>query len=335
MLKMKRDPAGIVLMILLALVFSSPAGAGLYKCTDANNRTFYQDKPCQDMVTSRLPGNLARLSGKEEERAFLWKAVGEKGTLYLMGSLYYGRQDMAPFPQMVMDAFTASNVLVVEADLRNLGEKELFNLLKGRGRYEDKTTLEVHIKQPTWSKAVAVAKKLGINQEVLGQYKPWLAALVLSSASLKQAGFTPELGIGQSFLEKSQAKKPAVEMESLEDQVNQLEELSPLEQEQMLLQTLQELGRGADYYNALVDAWRKGDSEIMDPLIRQSYDTGEASAKLSKLVLDDRNERMAIKLKELASEDKTYFIVAWAGRFGGDKGLLKLLQDKGFKVTQP
>jgi len=331
----KRDLGGFVLTGFLALVFSSPAGAGLFKCTDANGRTHYQDKPCQDLTTARLPGNLARLVGKQEEQSFLWKAVGEKGTLYLFGSLNYGRQDMSPFPQMVMDAFGSSNVVVVETDVRNLGEKELFALLKGKGRYDDKTTLEAHVKPPTWNKAVAVAKKLGINEEGLGQYKPWLAALVLSAESRIQAGFTPELTISRSFLKETQGKKPALEMESMDDQIKLLEEMSPLEQEQFLLQTLQELGRAPDYYNNLVEAWRKGDAESMDQLVRQSYDGGDVSSNLFKAFIEDRNERMATRLKEFAGEDKTYFIIVGAANLGGDKGLLKLLQTKGMKITQP
>jgi len=335
MLKIKRRLTGHLITGLLALSFLPLAEAGLYKCMDANNRIYYQDKPCQDLRAARLPGNLARLSGKQEERSFFWKAVGEKGTLYLMGSLPYGKPSMYPLPQIIMDAFIASSALVVETDIRNLDDKELFTLLKGKGRYEDKDTLEAHVKQGTWNKAVAVGKKLGTSEETLRHYKPWLAAILLSGESLKQAGFTPELGIGQTFLKESQGRKSAMEMESLEQQIATLDELPPLEQEQFLLQTLQDLSRGPDYYNNLTEYWQKGDLEMMDQLTRQSYDIGETSMKLFKAFFEDRNERIATRLKEFAGEDKTYFIVVGAGHLGGDKGLIRLLEKKGLKITQP
>ncbi len=335
MFKNKLNLAGFIVMGLLALACFSPAQAGVYKCKDAQGKTFYQDKPCQDLISTRLPGWLTSLAGRQEERAFLWKAVGEKGTLYLLGNLRYGTQSLYPLPQMVLDAFGAAQAVVVEADLWNLSEKEQASLLKGKGRYDDKSTLETHIKPVTWNKAVEMGKKLGFNEEVLGQYKPWMAAIVLGTESLKQAGYTPELGIDQTFIKEAQGKKPLVELENVEEQLKTLEGLSEREQEQLLLQTLQDLGRGAELYKNIADAWKKGDAETMDQITRQNFDSGETSLKLFKIFYEDRNERMANRLKEMAGDDKTYFVVVGAGNLVGDKGLLKLLESRGFKVTQP
>jgi len=335
MIKNRLGLAGFIISGLLALAFFSSAEAGVYKCTDAHNRTYYQDKPCQDLIATRLPDWLTSIAGREEERAFLWKAVGDKGTLYLLGSLHYGTQSMYPLPQMVMDAFGAANVLIVVADIWNSGDKERSALLKGKGRYFDKDTLESHVKPVTWLKAVEMAKKFDINKEVLGQYKPWLAAVILADKSLKQAGFSPDLSIEQTFLKESQGKKPIEELESVEEQVSGFEAFSAQEQEQMLLQTLQELGRAPDLYKNLIDAWKHGDSEAMDMLTRQNYDFGDASSKLFKIFYEDRNDRMVNKLKEMAGDGRTYFVVVGAGYLGGDRGLLKLLENKGFKVTQP
>ncbi len=335
MFKNKPNLAGFIVTGLLVLACFSPAQAGVYKCKDAQGRTFYQDKPCQDLITTTLPSWMTQLSGREEERAFLWKAVGEKGSLYLLGTLRYGTQSLYPLPQIVMDTFGTAQVVVVEADLWNQGDKERSALLRDKGHYEDKSSLQDHIKQVTWAKAVEMGKKLGVNEEILRQYKPWLAALILSAESLKQAGYTPDLGIDQTFIREAQGKKPVMEMESIEEQIKMLEEFPDREQEQMLLQILADLGRGPEYYKNMADAWKKGDAEAMDQITRQSYDDGEMSSKLYKAFYEDRNERMANRLAEMANDNKIYFVVLGAGHLGGDKGILKLLEDKGFKVTQP
>ena len=336
MIKNKLNLAGLMMAGLLALTFFSPAQAGVYKCTDAHQRTFYQDKPCQDLIATRLPAWLNGLAGREEERAFLWKAVGDKGTVYLLGALRYGTQSMYPLPQMVMDAFGAANVLVMEADIWNEAEKERAALLKGRGRYADKDSLEAHVKPVTWGKAVEIGKKLGINKEHLGQYQPWLAAIMLTDESLKQAGYTPDLSVEQTFMREAQGKKAMLNLENVQDQIKTYEELTGLEQEQMLLQSLQELGRAPDIYTSTADAWKHGDAEAMEMLTRQSYDLGsELSAKLFKIFYEDRAERMTNTLKEMSSDGQTYFVVAGSGLLVGDHGILKLLERKGFKVTQP
>jgi uncharacterized protein YbaP (TraB family) len=337
MTKNKLDLAGLIAAGLLAPAFFAPAQAGLYKCSDKTGRTYYQDKPCQDLIATRLPSWLTSLSGREEERAFLWKAVGEKGTVYLLGSPHYGMQTFYPLPQMVMDAFGNAQVVVVEADLWNIGDKERDNLLRSRGRYEGKSdSLDDHVKPVTWAKVVEVGKKLGFNEEMLRPYKPWRAALLLGTESLKQAGYTPELSVAQTFIRESQTRKPVVQMGSAEDQIKEMEELSDREQEQLLLQTLAELGRAPDLYKNIAEAWKKGDAESMDQITRQSYDlSGDVSAKLFKIFFEDSNEKIANRLKEMAADDKILFVVVGAGRLGGDKGILKLLQDRKFNVTQP
>ncbi len=334
MLSHKLKPIGFIFSGLLTLGFFLPTEAAVHKCTDKNGRTYYQDKACQDLIAERLTGGLAKISS-DEERAFLWKAVGEKGTLYLLGSLHLGTQSLYPLPQAVMDAFSASDVVVVEVDLRDDSEKELTDALKGRGHYADKGNLEEHVKPVTWNKTVEMAKKLGINEEVLRPLKPWLAALILAAESQKQAGFSADFGVDHTFIKESQGKKPVMEMENLEEQVQMLEALPDLEQEQMLLQTLRDLGRAADLYKNITDAWKHGDAEAMDLVVRQGFGSGQTSDKLFKDFYSDPNERMVNRLKEMAGDGRTYFVVVGAGHLGGENGMLKLLVDKGFKITQP
>ena len=73
----------------------------------------------------------------------------------------------------------------------------------------------------------------------------------------------------------------------------------------------------------------------MDLIVRQSFDPGQIGSKLYKTFLIDRNERMANRLVDLANDGRTYFVVIGADHLGGEKGILKLLGQKGFTVTQP
>ena len=126
---------------LLTLAISLPAVAGLYKCVDRHNKTFYQDMPCQEMTSEKLPYTLAKSPSEGDERAFFWKATNGKGVLYLLGSLHFGAQSLYPLPQMVNNAFNNSDVLVVEADINNLSSKEMAGGLPGKCRYADKSKL--------------------------------------------------------------------------------------------------------------------------------------------------------------------------------------------------
>lgn len=322
-------------LLLAWLVLLQAAQAGVFKCTDEHQRVFYQDRPCQDLKTARLPSHLSQLEGQTQERYFLWKAVSDKGTVYLMGSLHFGAANMYPLPALVMEAFNSSDVLVVEANPygQEIGEASL--KLTQSGIYTDGSNLESHVKPATWQKLTAVAKGLGLSEEALRRQKPWLAILSLSKLLYKQAGLTPELGLDHSFIKEAGSRKPILELESVDQQIKLFESLSTQEQEQMLIQALGDFQRGPELIKSMVDAWKKGDDEAMDLIVRQSFGTDPLSGKLFKLLFADRNAAMANKLEELMADGRTYFMVVGAGHLGGEQGILNLLKQKGFKISQP
>lgn len=325
----------LILPALLWLAIPSLAQAGLYKCTNAQQRVFYQDRPCQELNTERLPSHLTQLGGQAEQRYFLWKAKADKGTAYLLGSLHFGSQDMYPLPEPVMEAFTASDVLVVEADPKNQESGEAARKITQAGLYSDGSSLEDHVKQTTWMKLTALAKNLNLPEETLRQQKPWLAILSLSGLLYQQAGLSPELGIDRSFIKEAGTRKPILELESVDRQIKLFDTLTAQEQEQMLIQTLNDFQRGPDLIKSMLDAWKKGDAEAMDLIVRQSFNADALSEKLFKVMFTDRNTAMVNKLEELVADGRTYFLVVGAGHLGGEQGLLKLLENKGFKISQP
>ena len=325
----------LLLTGLLALACANPAWANLYKCKDANNRTHYQDSPCQQLKAERLPGNLSRLSGEEEARGFFWKATAGQGTLFLLGSLHFGSQSLYPLPALVTDAFSASDVLVVEADIDGIHNADIAQTLRTKGRYEDKPGLEARVKPMTWQKTMELANTLGMTEEQLRPLKPWFASLALTAQALKQAGYTADLGIDLNFLKQAEGKKPVMELESVDGQASLLEGLSGAEQEEMLLQTVQELTRGVEYFKTLIDVWKRGDADAMDLITRQSFGSGQLGGELYKILFEDRNLMMANRLKDMAADGRTYFVVVGAAHMGGEKGILALLEEKGFNITQP
>jgi uncharacterized protein YbaP (TraB family) len=321
------------LLLLLALL--PVAHAGVYKCTDEHQRVFYQDRPCQELKTARLPSHISRLEGQAEQHAFLWKAVSGKGTAYLMGSLHFGSQDMYPLPAPVMEAFNASNVLVVEANPQNQRGGESAQKLAQAGTYAEDDDLESHVKPATWQKLTALAKNLGLPEETLRRQKPWLAILSLSALMYEQAGLSPELGLDRGFIKEAGTRVPILELESMEQQIKLFDSLTGQEQEQMLIQAISDFQRGPEQIKSMVDAWKKGDEEAMDLIVTQSFRSDPLSEKLYKLLFADRNAAMANKLEELMADGRTYFMVVGAGHLGGEKGILKLLEQKGYKITQP
>jgi uncharacterized protein YbaP (TraB family) len=335
MLKIKLDLATLMLAGMLAVAGSFTAEAAVFKCTDGKSRVFYQDRPCEDLIAASLPGSLSGIAGKNEDRAFFWRALGDGTKLYLLGSLEYGTPAMYPLSQKIMDSFTSANVVVAAADLRNLSEKALSAALNGAGRYVDSSKLEDHIKPTTWTKVSDMVKRLALDEKLVMTAKPWLAAFLLNAESLKQAGYNPEMSAGPTFVKEAEGRKPSLYLGTVEEQIKRYEELSDLDQEQLLIQTLQTLGQASDRYKAISEAWVLGDAERIDMITRQPYDTGEAGNRLFKLFYEDQNRGMANSLLDLAKDGRSYFVIIGVGHLVGDNGILKLLEAKGLTIEQP
>lgn len=322
--------------LAVLLVLWPAAQAGIHKCLNAQSKVFYQDKPCQDLTTANLPSHLAE-PGAPSQRQFLWKAtsLSTKGEAYLLGSLHFGSKDMYPLPPKITDAFNAADVLVVEADLQGALASEAVKKLMADAVYPEGDSLEEHVKPGTWRKLISVSKSLGIPDGKLRQQKPWLAALTVMTESLAKSGFDPGLGIDKAFVKDAGAKKPIMQMESAEIQIQLLQALTPLEQEQWLLQAALDAEKGPALFQEVVDAWSKGDGEAMDLIVHHSFDSSPTSTKLYQIFFADRNVAMAKKIEEMTADGRKYFFVIGAGHLSGDQGIVNLLEQKGFHVEQP
>jgi len=59
------------------------------------------------------------------------------------------------------------------------------------------------------------------------------------------------------------------------------------------------------------------------------------ATKLFKALFTDRNIAMANKIDELLVDGRTYFVVVGAAHLAGEQGILKLLETKSYKISQP
>jgi uncharacterized protein YbaP (TraB family) len=322
-------------MLLLCLAFApAVALAGVHKCLDANGKTVYQDRPCQEMTATGLSPALSRLNPEANHPLLLWKLTAADKTIYLMGGLGYGSPDMYPLPEATMDAFAGSSVLVFGNELDAGGEVAGQPAVVAKGAYGGEPGLQDHVKPATWRRAVELAKSLDIKEEALNVQRPWFAALTLKNAALKQAGYDQSLSVSKAFVKAAEALKPVIELDPPEEQVKRYESMPDAQQEQVLLEALQQAEGKGEYFKSLAEAWGKGDADSVGLVTRRIADALPPSQKPSEEWLRSRNQAMADKLGEMAADGRAYFVVLDVRRLVGDKGVLAMLQGKGFKATQ-
>lgn len=267
--------------------------------------------------------------------ALLWKVKHENGPSYLLGSVHVLKKEHYPLKQVIEDAYAASDILAVEADLS--GEKGMTASMKmlQKAFYTDDTTIEDHLDKKVFDQLQAKLKELKLNYDSLKNQKPWMLAMTLLMHQLTKLGFDPGVGVDMHFLNKANKdKKKIIELESVDFQLELFESLTKVEGEQFLLTTIKEANTLEKEFDKIIQSWLNGDVAALEKLLLdETLKSGDA-AKLYKRINDDRNVKMVEKIDGLFQSGKTCFIVVGGAHMVGPMGIVQLLKQKGHTVTQ-
>jgi uncharacterized protein YbaP (TraB family) len=311
-----------------------------YIWTDKNGVTHITDKPPADAAppapkrksliqdapsSSPINAPASTPTGK----LFMWKVVSNTNVVYLLGSVHAAKKGLYPLNPRIEDAFRSSAALAVEADAE-ANQLAVQALALQTGLYPQGESLEKNISQRTKEKL----KEQGFTLALLNKFKPWLAAMTVQSQRVAKLGFDPKLGIDAHFLKQAkESKKEIRELESAAFQLQLMTELAQGKEDLFLYLTLCDLDKMESKYNLIFDYWANGDASKLETLIQTELNNPEF-AELGNKLFYQRNKTMADKIDGFLKESKPVFVVVGAGHLVGEKGMVKLLQDKGYQVEQ-
>jgi uncharacterized protein YbaP (TraB family) len=134
------------------------------------------------------------------------------------------------------------------------------------------------------------------------------------------------------FLDESKPPQRIDELESMESQLNLFVSATDEEQQALLASTLKQGDKMKEMIKRIQAAYISGDPAALEKIMQEQADTG--SKTLTKKLLDDRNLTMAARLDEYLKGKEQTFVVVGAAHIVGEKGVAKLLRDKGYKIEQ-
>lgn len=281
---------------------------------------------------------MQRSKQEETNRCFLWKALPPSGSsvVYLLGSMHLAPKEIYPLPDELEKAFSSCKVLVVEADESKNNASDLQKMTVEKGLYPQGDSLPKHLSKASKHALDEYVSDLGPSATAINQMKPWLAAMTIELLELQRLGFDPNAGVDRHFLKAAhQAKVPVEELESTEYQLNLISGFPPELQDKFLLYTLLDLKNEKSQVDAMLKAWKAGDQAGMQECIdRVSREHPELKPVVEQL-LYKRNMAMVQKIEKYFKDGATpHFVVVGAAHLTGDKGILKQLQERGYKLEQ-
>ncbi len=269
------------------------------------------------------------------KKAFLWKATSDGAsnkTIYFLGSVHAGKADFYPLDPVIEDAYSESEVLVVEVNLTAIPPKKMAQIVLTRAMLPQGQTLEKNLEEETWSKLAATLEKYHVPAVSIARFKPWFAALTLVTLRITESGYKLTLGIDQYFMKKGD--KQIIQLESADSQLALFDEMPGEIQDLMLLDAIEgSLQSGGDL-EQIMAAWKNGDADALSEVMFSELEDHPEFAPLHKRMFTNRNHAMSKRIEEITEERSVLFVVVGAAHLVGDEGLVAIFERKGYSLQQ-
>jgi uncharacterized protein YbaP (TraB family) len=268
----------------------------------------------------------------QPSRGFIWKAEREGKEIWLVGSLHLLTPDFYPLPNSMEQAFLRSSVLMEEIDMNDASDPQFAAIVVSKAMNPPGVTLASQLSKDTIAAVTTWLAKQGIPFESLQVLKPWMVSITVQTLGLKQLGFDENLGIDKHFSDAAKrSNKQLLPLETALEQINFLDGLSPKTQDQMLRQSVDENQTEQAEIKTIAAAWRAGDVATME---RVALSDVKDSREVYETLLAGRNRRWIPKIESCSQTTASCFIVVGAAHLVGPDGLLALLKQRGYTVTQ-
>jgi uncharacterized protein len=262
----------------------------------------------------------------------LWKLQGPRNTVFLLGSVHFLKKEHYPLPPPIESAFSNALIVAFEADLDELESVETQAKFLTAGRLPEGQTLKSQLTPATYASLRGHLQDSILPVSALEGFKPWFATITVVALELQRQGFDPEFGVDKHFYRLArQAKKQTVGLESTEDQIRLLTDLSEEDGDALVKETLQEIDTARKMLTDLTQAWTRGDAARLDALLNEGF---KDHPRLRQRMLTDRNRRWMPQIEAFAAGGTNAIVIVGTGHLVGPDSVVDLLRKQGHRLTQ-
>jgi uncharacterized protein len=275
---------------------------------------------------------LVPLAGYGAGKPFLWKIEGEKPS-WLFGTIHIPDDRVLDLPANVQDAINGADAVYVEVNPDELRSPEMMNAMFLPGTQSLKSLFP----EDLYSRCDAYLRKKGVAMVMFEKMRVWTF-----SVTLTMLDYMNQMGKGtldeKVFRIGQAGGKEAGGLETAQEQLQVFESMSVDEQIELCRATLNELEKNPEApMEKLILLYLEGDAgKISEEVNRQMGIDTEFGEKFTKLLLADRDQRMAdrIEAKMKQNPGKSYFFAVGAAHLTDRESIPVLLERKGFKVAR-
>jgi uncharacterized protein YbaP (TraB family) len=282
--------------------------------------TFAQTAPARDIGAQQ----------RTYAQGLLWKIESASGqTSHVFGTIHLSDARVLALPAPVAQSFEGAGSFVMEVTL------DPANLMQLAGRmiFTDGRDLQGVLGGALFQKVAATAPSMGLPPEMLRYLKPWAVALVLMMPQTNGDNILDD----RLYKMAIEQNKGVHQLETVDEQVDMFDRMAESEQIAMLRNAVENRERLPKLMERMVDTYLKRDLAALYRISEEDEghdpEMKRVRAVLMQRLLDERNIRMADRADVLLKNGRA-FIAVGALHLYGERGVLALLANRGYRVTR-
>jgi uncharacterized protein YbaP (TraB family) len=263
----------------------------------------------------------------------LWKVQQGNTTVYLFGTVHALPAGVDWLHGPVAQAFDRSDALVTE--IIEQSPEAMRKIVFAKAMLPEGESLRGILPRSTRLSLESALKANGLPEATLDRYRPWYAAVALSTLPLMKSGYDPANGVDSklSALAKNKAL-PHEAFETAEYQLGLFDSLPLPLQKTYLKEVAAGAPKIATELGAMISAWKAGNAAKLAQLMNADA----SDARLAEVLLIGRNRLWAqaikARLDKNAAAPSTVFVAVGAGHLAGKGSLQDQLKRLGINAIR-
>jgi uncharacterized protein YbaP (TraB family) len=177
------------------------------------------------------------------------------------------------------------------------------------------------------------ARLSGLTAAQLDIFRPWFAAITISTSAMTHAGYDPTSGVDSKIEGIFGAREITPKgLETAEEQIKVFAGMPREDELEYLRQTIEDYREAPTELDEMVANWAKGDLAAMEDMFVTEMKAEDAA--LYDAILTKRNANWVVQIEEMLKGSGTIFIAVGAGHLIGPDSVIAMLDAKGIKAER-
>lgn len=286
-------------------------------------------KICQNFALAVLSLGMAASSYADSS---VWRVSSGSNTLFLGGTVHLLRPSDYPLPPEYEEAYRESDELYFETDIASMNDLAVQAEMLQELTYTDGRSLATVLNEEAYQALSEYTSGIGLPLTMLESFKPGMIVSTLQVMEFQKMGFTPQ-GVDTYFNSRAMGEaKDIGALETIQEQIGFLAAMGEGNESEFILLSLSDLEETGEIMEDMISAWRDGDADALEELFVD--DMREQAPDLYDSLLKQRNLRWMPQIEAMMDDSDTEFVLVGAAHLIGPEGLVELLRQAGYEVSQ-